>query len=75
MTNYTNLIAPVFVAILLFLMTWGNAVAMAIVSAIMSVVVAFIVLRRHPRRGVTVTFMLISISVAAIVAFLLTRAQ
>lgn len=74
MKNYTDLIATVSVAILLVLTAWGNAFAMAVVSAIMSVVLAFIVLRRHPRRGVALTFMLISFSVAAVVAFLLTRA-
>jgi len=75
MKNHTDLIGPVSVAILILLATWGNAIAMAIVSAIMSVVVALIVLRRHPRRDVKVTFMLISISVAVVVAFFLTRTQ
>ena len=72
--NYSNLVATGSIAILLLLMAWGNAIGMAIVSAIASVVVAFLLLRRHPRRGVMVTFMLTSIAMAAIIGFLLSRA-
>ena len=75
MKNHNDLIGPVSVAILILLATWGNAIAMAIVSAIMSVAVAFFVLRRHPRGDVKVTFMLISCSLAAVVAFFLTRTR
>ena len=74
MKDRSDLFGPAAAVLLLLLAGWGNAIAMATVGAIASVVMgAMLVLRRETSRLAVAMIMLTSFTAAAAVAFFLSQ--